>query len=383
MGLEGLKNKVKVLSFQESELKKQVKELEVEARQIGRSSIDVEMLKFEVTALQDVLSRLAGELQRTQIEMQPEKTGDSKTGFARVMLMSEAMPARAIENKTKAVKTAGAGVAGFLLPILFVVWLDARKKRINSGTEVVQGLGLSVIGSVPLIPQRVMRRLDGTSAREQYWRTLLSESVDSIAAVLLHGAESGTCRTVMVSSANAGEGKTTLAAHLATSLAGAGCRTALIDFDLRRPALHRVLGQSLQPGVVDLLQEPDKFESAVQATQIPNLMFVAAGRWNSSGLSRLASSDLKCLFERLRSEFDFVVVDGSPILPVVDTRLIAQHVDAVVLSVLRDVSCTPQLRAACQLLELFSVPILGVVVTGSRGDVYHTRYDAYTNVKAM
>jgi Mrp family chromosome partitioning ATPase len=141
---------------------------------------------------------------------------------------------------------------------------------------------------------------------------------------------------------------------------------------------------SLEPGIVDLLAKAETFEAAVQATQIPNLMFIPAGRWKGSGLSRLAADDLKCLFDRLRSEFEFVVVDGSPILPVVDTRLIAQHVDAVVLSVLRDVSCTPQVRAACQLLELFNVPILGVVMTGSRGDGYYSRYgyDPYIDVKA-
>jgi Mrp family chromosome partitioning ATPase len=143
-----------------------------------------------------------------------------------------------------------------------------------------------------------------------------------------------------------------------------------------------VLGLSLQPGVIDVLHKVDAFESAVQATQIPNLMFVAAGRLNSTGLAGLAAADLKCLFDRMRAEFDFVVVDGSPILPVVDTRLIAQHVDAVVLSVLRDVSCTPHVRAACQLLEMFSVPILGVVVTGARGDVYHTRYEPVSDVNA-
>jgi Mrp family chromosome partitioning ATPase len=135
--------------------------------------------------------------------------------------------------------------------------------------------------------------------------------------------------------------------------------------------------------VTELLGDPGEFDSVVQATQIPNLMFLAAGRWCASGLSRLAANDLKCLFDRLRSEFDFVVVDGSPILPVVDTRLIAQHVDTVVLSVLRDISCIPQLRAACQLLEFFNVPILGVVVTGSRGDAYHSHYEQLDDVKSI
>ena len=370
-GIEALRRKIALLTSQESQLQKKSLEYEAEAKQAGRSSIDVEMMRSEITAVQDVLNRLGAELERTRVEIQ----SDSKNGGGRATLMGEAQPARVVASKSRLTKIAGAGFVSFMLPILLVIWLDARKSRINSGSEIEQALGLSVIGSMPKIPPRVMLNLDGPSERHRYWRTLLSESVDSIAAVLLRGSQSGASRIVMVSSAHAGEGKTTLAAHLATSLAGAGCRTALVDFDLRRPSLHRVLGLSIQPGVSEILGQTRDFESAVQATPIPNLMFIPAGRWTSSGLSGLSKADLERFFKRLRSDFDFVIVDGSPILPVVDTRLIAQHVDAVVLSVLRDVSCAPEVRAACQLLEKFGVPIVGVVVTGDRSESYSARYD--------
>jgi capsular exopolysaccharide synthesis family protein len=290
--------------------------------------------------------------------------------------LSEAQPARvsAIDSRSRLTKTLGIGFVWFLIPVALIVWLDARKGRISSGTEVVQGLGFSVLGAVPLVPLRVMRRLDGPSNKEKYWRALLSESVDSIAAVLLRGAKSNTLHSVMVSSANAGEGKTTLAANLATSLGGAGCRTLLVDFDLRRPALHRLFDLPLQPGLCEVLRDRTACEAAIQATRIPNLSFLAAGRCHAIGLAGLASFDLKSLFAELRDKYEFVVVDGSPILPVVDTRLIAQHVDTVVLSVLRDVSCVPQVRAAGELLRKFAIPILGVVVTGSRGDAYPGSY---------
>jgi Mrp family chromosome partitioning ATPase len=77
-----------------------------------------------------------------------------------------------------------------------------------------------------------------------------------------------------------------------------------------------------------------------------------------------------------------VIVDASPILPVVDTRLIGQHVDAVLLSVLRDVSRAPKLRAACELLDLFGIPVLGVVVTGPREEIYKdARYEAVSETQ--
>ncbi len=379
-GVEDLKRKITNLTSQEKQLHTKLRDLETEGRQVGKSSIDVEMMKMEVAALQDISGRLGAELERTRIELQP----DSKASGARITRLFDAQPARTVDSKSRWTKIIGGGVAFMILPAVFLIWLDARKERVNSATEIIQGLGLSVIGAVPLIPNRVMRRLNGTSAKQKYWRTLLSESVDSVAAVLHRGAKQGAVRVVMVSSATAGEGKTTLAANLATSLAGAGCRTLLVDFDLRRPALHRAFDLALQPGINDVLRDLNEFDSAIQMTQIPNLAFLAAGRSSTTGLSCLANSDLKSLFERLRSSFEFVVVDGSPILPVVDTRYIAQNVDTVVLSVLRDVSRVPQVRAACKLLESFAIPILGVVVTGSRGDAYpHDNYDLYIDAKAV
>jgi capsular exopolysaccharide synthesis family protein len=378
-GIDTFKRKLEGLTAQEEQLKVTANQLEAEMKSIGKSSVEVEMMRLDLATLDEIARGLSREYERTKVEV----AADQRAGVARVTRKSPAQTARLQPQKTRVAKTVGAGTIAFFLPMGLIVWLDARKRHINSKIDVEHDLGLSVLGSVPLIPQRVMRRLDNPSSREQFWQTLLSESVDSIAAVLLRGAESGACHMVMVSSANSGEGKTTLAAHLATSLAGAGCRTVLVDFDLRRPALHRVLGLSLQPGMAELLRDGTQFEAAIQATEIPNLMFIAAGRTNGFGLAGLAKADFKVLFDQLRAEFEFVVVDGSPILPVVDTRLIAQHVDAVVLSVLRDVSCTPQVRAACQLLEVFNVPILGVVVTGSRGDVYHAQYEPLSEVKAI
>jgi capsular exopolysaccharide synthesis family protein len=306
---------------------------------------------------------------------------DSKDRIQRVR---PAAQARQAESKTRLVTTIGAAGASFFLPFVLFVMLDASKNRISTGAEVTQAVGLSVIGAVPILPKRVMRRLGGATENDKYWRTLLSESVDSIAAVLLRGTQPGASRVIMVSSANAGEGKTTLAAHLAVSLASAGRRPVLVDFDLRRPALHRVFGLSLHPGVNEILRDGHDIESALQPTQVPNLMMLSAGRWSKTGLAGLVAADLKALFTSLRSQFDFVVVDACPILPVVDTRVIGQHVDAVLLSVLRDVSRAPKLRAACDLLDLFGIPVLGVVVTGSSEELYKdNRYEPLSEAQAV
>ena len=77
------------------------------------------------------------------------------------------------------------------------------------------------------------------------------------------------------------------------------------------------------------------------------------------------------MFARLREDFDFVVVDGSPILPVADARFLCKNVDGIVLSVLRDVSSVPKILATCEVLAGFGVRPIGAVVTGSPGDLHY------------
>lgn len=369
------------------ELKAVAESLHTEAKKVGKPSIDVEMMQFEIKTYETLSANLRAEFGKTEVELQStnRQTEPGNTdSWSRIRIWSKAVQARPADSKTRLTTTIGIGGLSFLLPFVFFIVFDASKNRISTGAEVTQAVGLSVIGAVPILPQRVMRRLNGPSENDKYWRTLLSESVDSIAAVLLKGTQPGASRVIMVSSANAGEGKTTLAAHLAVSLAGAGRHPVLVDFDLRRPALHRVFGVSLQPGVNEVLRDGQDLESALQATQIPNLMMLSAGRSSKLGLGGLVASDLQSLFTRLRSEFDFVVVDACPILPVVDTRLIGQHVDAVLLSVLRDVSRAPKLRAACDLLDMFGIPMLGVVVTGSSEELYKdARYEPLSEAQAV
>jgi capsular exopolysaccharide synthesis family protein len=383
--LDGLRRQVALFESQYKRLEIEANKLQAEARKTGQSSIDAEMMNMDIAAHQEIANNLRVELERTKVEWQPKQRQDQENqNAARIKILSPAKEVRPVDPKTKLATTIGAGGLSFLLPFLLFVVVDASKNRISTGAEVTQAVGLSVIGAVPILPKRVMRRLNGPSETDKYWRSMLSESVDSIAAVLLKGAQPGATRVIMVSSANAGEGKTTLAAHLAVSLAGAGRHPVLVDFDLRRPALHRVFGASLNPGVNEILRDGQDLESCLQATQVPNLMFLSAGRWSKTGLAGLVAADLQTLFTQLRAGFDFVIVDACPILPVVDTRLIGQHVDAVLLSVLRDVSRAPKLRAACDLLDMFGIPVIGVVVTGSSEELYKdSRYEPLSEAQAV
>ncbi len=105
---------------------------------------------------------------------------------------------------------------------------------------------------------------------------------------------------------------------------------------------------------------------------------VTAGRWDRPTLASLSNGSAAAMFKQLREEYDFVVVDTSPILPVADARFVSQHVDSVVLSVFRDISQAPKIQAACEILAAFGVRTVEAVVTGPNDHVYgrHRGYES-------
>jgi capsular exopolysaccharide synthesis family protein len=191
----------------------------------------------------------------------------------------------------------------------------------------------------------------------------------------MHIAQTASIRVVMVTSAGAGEGKTSLASHLAVSLARAGQQTLLVDADMRKPTLHKLFGLPLTPGLAELLKAECGMPEAVRAVGATGLRVCPAGAVDGQALAALAKRGAGEILQAARKEFDFVIVDSCPILPVADSLLVGQHVDGVVFSVLRDVSRIPKVLAASQRLTMLGIPVVGAVVSGTTEDVYAYDYD--------
>ena len=192
--------------------------------------------------------------------------------------------------------------------------------------------------------------------------------------MLLHEARVHSIRVVMVTSAVSGEGKTSLASHLVVSLARAGHNALLVDGDLRNPGADRHFGLSREPGLSELLRGEIDLAAAVKPTPTGGAWIMTAGKCDLRAIQCLGGDGLRSLFEQLRQQFDFVVVDSSPVLTVADALLIGQHVDGVIFSVLCDVSRMPRMAAAQHRLALLGIPTLGAVVIGTGGDPYSPKY---------
>jgi len=338
----------------EKSLREQVEKLTREADAIGKSSVELDQLRAEIKLEDDLIEKVGQQKSILEVELRSP---------LRIALAQEAGLQRK-DTKRWMMAMVGGPFAAFMFCCVGVALLEFRSRRIQTSDEVVTGLGMRVVGSIPAMGT-------GTDALAEHE---LLESIDGIRTLLLKDASIEATRVVLVTSAVSGEGKTTLASHLATSLARAGRKTLFIDCDLRRPAAHQLFELPMQPGFSEVLMNEVHVAEAIRATPVEGLWMMPAGQWDREVIQALARDGVAELFDKLKGEYDFIIVDSHPVLPATDSLLIAQHVDAVLLSLLRDVSQTPRVYAASQRLGTLGIRILGAVVNGTRPDDYGGGY---------
>jgi polysaccharide biosynthesis transport protein len=289
---------------------------------------------------------------------------------SRVSLQQRASPPTEKDYSRQAKMAGAGGVSMFGLVLFGVAFIEFRTRRISMTDEVSRGLGLSVVGALPAVVARTRKAAtrDG-GARELAQQAQLQEAIDGVRTMLLHAARSEELRVIMVTSACGGEGKTSVASQLAASLARAWRKTLLIDGDLRSPAAHKLFDLPRDPGFCEVLRGEVAVEDAIQPAPVSRLSVLPAGHWDSQAGQALAQDDVAALFEKLKSQYDFIVVDSSPVLPVADAMLLGQHADGVLFSILRDVSRAPEVYAAQQRLAPLGIRTLGAVVIGMSNDL--------------
>lgn len=278
---------------------------------------------------------------------------------ARVMPIQEAAVPMKREMKKQLLGTAAACLFGFALVGLGVVAFESRVRRTMSLADVQKTTLGPIIGAIPAVPSAT-----GEPTPEL---ALAEEAIEKTRANLMQQFGKPGGKVVLVTSAIAGEGRCFLARELALSFARAGGQTLLADFDLRNPTMHEPFDVANESGFCELLTGEADLPTAAKVTPY-GIALVTAGQWSDVVRQYLSTDRVAAVLGELRNRFDFVIVNGHPILAVAETALAGQGADAVVLTVEKYESRLPLVTRAQEKIASLAPEAFGVVVLGASHD---------------
>jgi capsular exopolysaccharide synthesis family protein len=232
----------------------------------------------------------------------------------------------------------------------FIEYLDTSVKTID---DVERSLQCPVLG---VIPQNVGLLMEegAESPHAEAYRVLRTN--------LLFSRKEEKLNTVAVVSAGAGEGKSTTVFNLAAVFAQSGQRTLMVDSDLRRPTLHKMLHLTNSRGLTNYLLKQNSLEEVIQTTSLPTLDFLSSGKLPSSSLGILSSAQMRDLISELKQRYDFVFFDSPPIMGVSDASILASEVDMTLQVIQYRRYPQPMNIRAKQLVEKVGGNLVGIVL---------------------
>jgi capsular exopolysaccharide synthesis family protein len=267
----------------------------------------------------------------------------------------------------------GALVVGVGLGLALAYLAEYTDTTFHTPEELQKVLGAPVIGHVPVLepdPQALARQEAGEDIPDPMLcafhapKSTRAEAFRGIRTALYFSTHGSGHQVIQVTSPHAADGKSTLAANLAVSIAQSGKRTVLIDADFRRPRVHKLFHVSSEVGLASAIRGDCDLSAAIQMSGVPGLWILPCGPRPSNPAELLTSPRFQEMLQEIRSKFDFVIVDTPPVLVVTDPCVVAPRVDGVVLALRLARNVRPSAERARDVFASLGANVLGVVVNG-------------------
>jgi capsular exopolysaccharide synthesis family protein len=298
------------------------------------------------------------------------------------------LPQKPVPTRS-ALKLALGLALGLLVSSGLAFGLEQVNTSIRAPDELEQTLAISSLAVIPrMLTSNVAKRrlhlpghaddtvvLETLSTEAEAYRKLRTNPIFAQTVKQL--------RRLLITSASAGEGKSTVAANLAVAFARQGMRVLLVDADLRKPTQHKVFATPQAPGLTQVALGHESLTSAIQPTRIDNLYLLPAGTLPANPAELLGQPQVRALFERLSTEFDVVLVDSAPVAVAADAVIAATLVDGVLMVVRAGDTDRDAAQYAVQQITKVGGRVVGAVLNDpdsklSRyGEKYSYHYRSY------
>jgi polysaccharide biosynthesis transport protein len=378
-----------------------------EAMQLNSAAVEYNNLMVEVSTRRKLLDDLLSRQSQTEVESRLQGTRDSN-----VMVVDRALvPGGPYRPSLR--RNLGLGlVFGLGLGLGMVFFIEYLDRTLKTPADVDRILGLPVLAVIPDVsspgdrygyghayygygrhrqkPVKVKAaKADGhvevpiELLPHGKPRLAVSESYRGLRTALLLSSANG-LKSVVVTSAIPGEGKTATAANLAVVLAQLGRDVLLVDADLRKSRLHEVFNLSNRVGLVNFLTGGADPAAVFLRTAIPNLYLTPSGPTPPNPAELLASERMREYLELARQRFDYIVFDSPPALPVTDSTVLGSLADGVVLCIGAGTVVREDAVACLERLRLSEIRVLGAAlnrfrVAGGRYGKQYRSYEAYVD----
>ncbi|NJM45332.1 MAG: polysaccharide biosynthesis tyrosine autokinase [Alkalinema sp. RU_4_3] len=323
---------------------------------------------------QDALERRLNIAKKTyetlRTRLQDIRVAESQTvGNARIIQEARA-PKKAGSSK-KPVYIGGGLAVGLMLGVAAAFLLDLIDRSLKSVKEAQSFFGYSLLGLIPrfktheaALPMDLS--LTGISPRVVTAtgpRSIIHEAYRMFQANLKFTSLDKKTRTILITSSISGEGKSEVAANLATTLAQSGKKVLLIDVNMRSPNQHHLWGMMNSMGLSNVIVDPDDLPQAIQEiTQ--NLSLLTSGVMPPDPLTLLESEAMTHLMQKVSQQYDYVLLDGPSLVGMADAGILGKLADGVILVVRPGVVTSVGATAAKELLRRSNSNVLGIVANG-------------------
>jgi len=360
--VESVRNEYQAALSEEQSLQSALNSQKSEALSQNRTGIEFGVLQRDVESNKQIYENLMQRTKETGI------SGERKSTNIRVIDEAETPKAPISPNVQRSVMMSV--IAGLTLAFGLIFFIDYLDSRLKTPQDLKNYLGVPFLGLIPVVPRGkgasnpLLTDIDAPSFSEAF-KTVRTN-------VLFSSAEDG-LRTLVVTSAGPGEGKSICSANIAIALAQTGLRVLLVDADMRRPRVHEIFEASEEPGLSNLLTGNSKASEVIQKSRVPGLWLVSAGHIPPNPAELLSSPRFLDFLGALEDHFDWVVLDTPPVLVVSDSMVVANRATGVVFVVGADQTTRNAARNAVDQLQSANATVIGSVL--NKADVHrHSHY---------
>jgi succinoglycan biosynthesis transport protein ExoP len=262
-------------------------------------------------------------------------------------------------------------VTGTIFGLFAAIAVDFTEATFRNPSEIRKVLESPVIGSIPQMDRQSVavnadyRHIDPMICTAHRQGSNAAEAYRAVRTALFFSGANQQLKVLQITSPMPGDGKSTLISNVAVSIARSGKRVVILAADFRKPTIHTLFGiDGTKLGLSHAVAGDVDVQEVTHATRIPNLDIVAAGCPPENPSELLSSDKLSDILQRLRKEYDFVLIDTPPLLAVTDPSIVSARVDGVIMAVRIYKGVREGAKRSKEILDSMGANLIGVVING-------------------